>query len=235
MHGRIAVRKPLLRKQNKQKRLNWAQQHKDWTIEQWKRVLWTDESKFEIYGSRRRVFVRRSAGERVRDQCIVPTVKHGGGSVMIWECFGGTSVGDLHKVDGILRKEGYKHILENHAIPSGLRIIGENFVFQHDHDPKQTAKVCRDYLGELQEEGIICIMEWPPQSPDLNPIELLWHHLDRTVRQSAPTSATTMWTFLQEAWQQISPLTLAKLVDRMPRLCAAVIKSRGCYIDESRI
>lgn len=158
-----------------------------------------------------------------------------GGSVMIWECFGGTSVGDLHKVDGILRKEGYKHILENHAIPSGLRIIGENFVFQHDHDPKQTAKVCRDYLGELQEEGIICIMEWPPQSPDLNPIELLWHHLDRTVRQSAPTSATTMWTFLQEAWQQISPLTLAKLVDRMPRLCAAVIKSRGCYIDESRI
>ncbi|GJQ68021.1 hypothetical protein Trydic_g16749 [Trypoxylus dichotomus] len=65
-----------------QKRHEWAQAYKNLTITNWKKVLWSDESKFEVYGSRRRVFVRRSAGERLSDKCIVPTNKHGGGSMM---------------------------------------------------------------------------------------------------------------------------------------------------------
>ena len=58
MIGRIAGRKPLLRPVNKQKRLKFAQEHVDWTIDQWKSVLWTDESKFELFGSHRRQYVR---------------------------------------------------------------------------------------------------------------------------------------------------------------------------------
>ena len=50
LSGRIAVKKPLLRKANIQKRLQFAQKYKNWTPEQWKSVLWTDESKFEIFG-----------------------------------------------------------------------------------------------------------------------------------------------------------------------------------------
>jgi transposase len=65
LYGRVAVKKPLLRPQNKKKRLEWAKQHQNWTINQWNRMLWSDESKFEVFGSKRRVFVRRSAGERV--------------------------------------------------------------------------------------------------------------------------------------------------------------------------
>ncbi|KAL7874590.1 hypothetical protein SRHO_G00055600 [Serrasalmus rhombeus] len=56
-HGKIAARKPLLRTGNKQKRLVWAKEHKEWTLDQWKSVLWSDESKFEIFGSSHRVFV----------------------------------------------------------------------------------------------------------------------------------------------------------------------------------
>uniref|UniRef100_A0A087X5Y2 Transposase Tc1-like domain-containing protein n=1 Tax=Poecilia formosa TaxID=48698 RepID=A0A087X5Y2_POEFO len=57
LHGRIATRKPLLRTSNKQKRLVWAKQHKEWTLDQWTSVLWSDESKFVIFGSNHRVFV----------------------------------------------------------------------------------------------------------------------------------------------------------------------------------
>ena len=81
---RIAVRKPLLRPVNKQTRLQFAQEHVDWTIDQWQSVLWTDESKFELFGSHRRQYVRRKVNERFKPDCIVPTVKHGGGSVMVW-------------------------------------------------------------------------------------------------------------------------------------------------------
>ncbi|KAL6468775.1 hypothetical protein MHYP_G00222990 [Metynnis hypsauchen] len=83
LHGQIAARKPLLRRGNKQKRFVWAKKHKEWTLDQWKSVLWSDESKFEIFGCNRRVFVRRRKGERMDSTCLVPTVKHGGEAVMV--------------------------------------------------------------------------------------------------------------------------------------------------------
>lgn len=107
--GRVAARKSLLRPQNKKKRLDWAKQHEKWTVDEWKRVLWTDESKFEIFGSKRRVFVRRKVGERMMKQRVVPTVKHGGGSVMVWDCFGGNNVGDIVKIEGKMTKSVFGH------------------------------------------------------------------------------------------------------------------------------
>ncbi|CAJ0956123.1 unnamed protein product [Ranitomeya imitator] len=80
LHGKIAAGKPLLRTGNKQKRLVWAKEHKEWTLDQWKSVLWSDESKFEIFGSNHRVFVRRRKGERMDSTCLVPTVTFGGGA-----------------------------------------------------------------------------------------------------------------------------------------------------------
>ena len=67
--------------------LQWAKENKDWTIKQWSKVLSTDESKFEIFGSNKRVYVWWRFGERIATSCITPTVKHGGGSVMVWGCF----------------------------------------------------------------------------------------------------------------------------------------------------
>ena len=83
LHGRVAIRKPYLRKGNRQKRFRWVQFHKNWTMDEWKQVLWTDESKFEVFGNKRRVYVRRSAKEKMLNQCLVPTVKHGEGSVIV--------------------------------------------------------------------------------------------------------------------------------------------------------
>lgn len=66
LKGYIAAKKPLLRVINKKKRLHWAKTHKHWTVEDWEKVLFTDESKFEIFGSKRRQFVRRLPGERMK-------------------------------------------------------------------------------------------------------------------------------------------------------------------------
>ena len=65
LHGRIYAKKPLLKHTNKMKRLVWANKHEQWTIDLSKSVLWSDESKLEIFGSNRRVFVRRRVGERM--------------------------------------------------------------------------------------------------------------------------------------------------------------------------
>lgn len=235
LNGRCAARKPLLRPVNKRKRLIWAKQHQNWTVDQWKRVLWTDESKFEIFGSRRRVYVRRRIGERLTPECIVPTVKHGGGAVMLWGCFAGNSAGDIHRVTGILNQNGYHSILQRHAIPSGTRLIGDNFVLMQDNDPKHTSKLCKNYLQKKMDEKKLTVMEWPAQSPDCNPIELVWDELDRRVKKRQPSSADTLWTLLQEEWQNITGEYLLSLVERMPRVCSAVIKAKGGYFEESKI
>ena len=233
--GRVASRKPLLKEKNRKKRLAWAKKHKDWSLEQWQKVLWSDESKFEVFGSKRRTYVRRRKGEKMLPQCIKPTVKHGGGNVMVWGCFGAGKVGSLHRVEGILNQHGYHSILQRKAIPSGKRLIGEGFVFQQDNDPKHTSRLCRDYLKKKEEKQVLEIMDWPPQSPDLNPIELLWEELDRKVRKTCPTSETHLWEILQKAWQGISSDSLNKLTNRMPRVCRAVIAVKGGFFDEKAV
>lgn len=80
-------------------------------------------------------------------------MKHGGGSVMVWGCFGNEKTGDLIKIDGILRKETYYKILMKHALPSGKRLIEGKFIFQQDNDPKHKSKLCINYLRKKKEEG----------------------------------------------------------------------------------
>ena len=235
LHGQIAARKLLLRRDNKQKRFVWAKKHKEWTLDQWKSVLWSDESKFEIFGSNRRVFVRRRKGERMDSTCLVPTVKHGGGGVMVWGCFAGDTVGDLFKIEGILNQHGYHSILQRHAIPSGLRLVGPSFIFQQDNDPKHTSRLCKGYLTKKESDGVLRQMTWPPQSPDLNPIEMDWGELDRRVKAKGPTSAKHLWELLQDYWKTISGDYLLKLIKRMPRVCKAVIRAKGGYFEETRI
>ena len=82
LHDRI-VKKPLLRKQNNVKRLQWTKVHKDWKIEQWNKILWSEESKFENFGSNRRIYAPQRIGERTASPFITPTVKHEGGSVTL--------------------------------------------------------------------------------------------------------------------------------------------------------
>lgn len=235
LKGCIAASKPLLKTINKKKRLNWAREYQNWTTDDWKKVLWSDESKFEVFGSKRRMFVRRRPNERALEPCIVPSVKHGGGSVMVWGCFGGSTIGDIVRIQGILKKEGYKQILKNHVVPCGTRLIGPEFVFQQDNDPKHTSKLCKHFLDKKEQQKILKVMKWPPQSPDLNPIELLWDELDRQVRRSCPTSQKHLWRLLQDQWQKISTSTLEKLVARLPKICQAIMKSKGGHIDESKI
>jgi len=178
------------------KKLQWAKEHKDWSINQWYKVLFSDESKFEIFGGKRRQYVRRRIDERMINQCVIPTVKHGGGSVTVWGCFAGDKVGDLVRIEGIMDKTRYHNILQRHAFPCGKRLVGRGFIFQQDNDLKHTSKLCKKYIASKEKQKELTYMNWPPQSPDLNPIELLWDELDRNVRKMRPTNQNQLWEFL---------------------------------------
>jgi len=100
--GYIAVVKkkvPLLKKVHREKRLEFARYHQNWTVEDFKRVLWTDETKINRIGSDGKVYVWKLRGEPVSDRTSTPTVKHGGGNnLMVWGCMGWNGVGKLIEV-----------------------------------------------------------------------------------------------------------------------------------------
>ncbi len=83
--------------------------------------------------------VWRRKGEEYKEKCMVPTVKHGGGSVLMWGCMSAAGVGELHFIDGIMNSQMYCSILKEKMLPS-LRALGRPALFQHDNDPKHTSK-----------------------------------------------------------------------------------------------
>jgi len=100
---RVACKKPFISDPNIQKRLDWCIKYQDWTIEQWKRVLFCDEASFTlVYHGR--VLVRRPPGKEAAydKKYIKPTIKHGGGKINVWRCFSYDGVGDLHQIEGIM-------------------------------------------------------------------------------------------------------------------------------------
>ena len=116
-------------------RLAWAKKHEQWTLDRWKSGPMSDESKCEIFGSKRCVFVRCRVGEQMISACVVPIVKQGGGGVMVWGCFAGDTVCDLFRFQGSLNQHGYHIILQRYTIPSGLCLVGRALDFLPDNDP----------------------------------------------------------------------------------------------------
>ena len=83
LHGCVAVKKPLLRPANIKSWLDFARRHKNWTVQQWETELWSEESAFLLFCGAKQAIVRRRVDERYSPQCIVPTIKHGGGSLTV--------------------------------------------------------------------------------------------------------------------------------------------------------
>ncbi|XP_055794361.1 uncharacterized protein LOC129865523 isoform X2 [Salvelinus fontinalis] len=76
----------------------------------------------------------------------------------------------------------------------------EGYAIQKDN---HTSRMCKGYLNKTESDGVLHQMTWPPQSPDLNPIEMIWDELNRRVKKKHPTSAQHMWELLQDCWKSI--------------------------------
>jgi transposase len=217
-----SVKKPWISESNRKKRLKWAREHLTWDFDQWKQVLWSDESPFHLR-SKGRKRVWRAKGERISPEVTKATLKHDR-KINVWGCFTATGVGELHLIDGIMDAVKYKRILSTKMIPSANRLFGQDeWVFQQDNDPKHTARTVQSYLSNKQ----VTVLEWPAQSPDLNPIENLWSILERKVQERSPKSEQQLFDLLQAEWQLMTEEKLSSLVESMPRRCQAVIDNKG--------
>ncbi|KAJ1301371.1 hypothetical protein OPQ81_008636 [Rhizoctonia solani] len=112
------VKKPKLTRAHIKARLEFAKAHKDWTVEDWKHVLWSDETKINCLWSDGVHWAWARPGEGLSDQLIVPTANFGGGSLMFWGCMGWNGTGHGTKIDSRLNKELYVEILADEFLDS---------------------------------------------------------------------------------------------------------------------
>ena len=135
LYGRVARRKPLLSKRHMTARLEFAKRHLR------NKILWSDETKIELFGLNAKRHVWRKPGTAHHLANTIPTVKHGGGSIMLWGCFSAAGTGRLVRIEGKMNGAKYREILDENLLQSVLDLrLGQRFTFQQDNDPKHTAK-----------------------------------------------------------------------------------------------
>ncbi|GFW52867.1 transposable element Tc1 transposase [Trichonephila clavipes] len=139
--SRVARKKTFISLQNQKKRLEFAKTHQLKTNNFWKKVIFSDESKFNIFGSDDRCTVWRKPNTALNPKNLRPTVRHGGGSVMVWGCMASNGAGNLVFIDGIMDHKLYIDILNNNLKESAKKLgLDGNFIFQQDNDPEHTAR-----------------------------------------------------------------------------------------------
>jgi transposase len=225
--SRIPAQKPLLNDQQRENRLKWCIERKNWTIQKWKTIIWSDESRFTIFKNDGPGRVWRTPGTRFNIENMVPTVKFGGGGLMVWGCFSGKGLGPLVKTNGNLNRLDYIQILEEHLLPLVINNFNcKRYLFQDDNAPIHTAKDVKQWILENK---IKILPNWPSQSPDLNPIEHLWSELERRIRNRLQIikNIRELEIALQDEWGKISKNQLRNYIESMPRRIEAVIENNG--------
>ncbi len=198
----------------RQRHLNWAKEKKNWTLAQWSKVLFSDESKFCISFGNQGPRVWRKGGEAHSPSCLKSSVKFPQ-SVMIWGAMSSAGIDPLCFLKTNITAPVYQDILEHFMLPSAdqflkMLISFSSRIWYHAH----TAKSTKTWLND---HGVGVVLDWSANSPDLKTIENLWGIVNSKMRNKRSKNAGELKATVKETKASIPPQQCHKLITSMPR------------------
>ncbi len=174
-------------------------------------VLWS-ETKINLFGLDGVNHVWRQPGEEYKDKCILPTVKHGGGSVIVWSCMSAAGTGELQFTEGTMNADMYCDILKQSIIPSLWR-LGRRAVFQHDNDP------CLAKEAEGKGDGLAKHVSRPKP---------YWASVGHPQMEGGVAQGChQLRDVVMEKWKRTPVATCEALVNSMPKRVKAVLENNS--------
>lgn len=226
----IAIRKPVITEKTRRIRLAFALEHRDWTPEQWKNILWSDET-WATGGDHRRIYVTRRDGEALDPTCVMSRIQRKKGW-MFWGSFSGYRKGPglfWEKDWGSINSLGY----QEHTLPAVITELQalwpQQVWFMQDNAPSHGSKSTKEFLTNHH----IRFIQWPPNSPDLNPIEPVWCWIKDYIQQhfweEPNPSYDRLRIIVNEAWEAVPWSVFEALLASMPARMEAVIEAQGMF------
>ncbi|KAK3550784.1 hypothetical protein QTP70_005464 [Hemibagrus guttatus] len=149
LYARVTRQKTFLSKRHMTAHLEFAKRHLKDSQTMRNKILWSDETKIELFGLNGKRHVWRKPGTAHHLANTIHTVKHGGGSIMLWGCFSAAGTGRLVRMEGKMNSAMYRDILDENLLQSALDLgLGRWVILQQDNDPKHTAKITKEWLRD---------------------------------------------------------------------------------------
>ena len=221
---RRAAKKPMLTAAMKKKRLAFCHKYKKWTKEQWRKVMFSDESTFRMVRGASNVVRRPRRVSRYEEKYTVKTVKHPD-SVMVWGAFDGVyGRGGLYFLPKGQTMNGatYLNVLQEHM--QQFYQQRQCDFFMQDGAPCHKTRTVTKWLSDNN----MSVLDWPGNSPDLNPIENAWKVIKDKVALKQPGNMKELVDAIKLTWcTQMDVNYFISLSDSMPRRIAHVLKAKG--------
>ena len=203
----------MLTQEHKERRVQWGKQHLN---DDWQSTVFTDESSFQLF----RNTIRRWSKYPQEEKKRVPKNRQ---KVHVWGSISYQGKVGFHSFQNIMNSDYYVDILENNLIENAQRQFNGKWRLQQDNDPKHRSATTKRWLAD----NVPAIMDWPSNSPDLNPIENMWNIMKRRIEKRKPKNINDLKTYIDEEWEHIEKDLVINLIDSMKNRCRLVIESKG--------
>lgn len=204
-------------------RLQFAQEHESWDVNKWSRVLFGGET-YIYLGQHGRIWIQRPEDAAYQSEFMVQGQSNFAPKIGIWGCFTGQEVGAVRIFDDNMDTRLYTDTMQQLMKPYALRLWpnGEWF-YLHDNASYHGSYRSRTWFHN----NGVSLIELPPHSPDLNPIENLWADLKRRIESRNARTISKLKEIIPDEWQKTTPLSCANLVDSMHDRMRAIVAAGG--------